>query len=224
MIGLISCSSTKLEHAAIAAKLYSSPLFRKALAYAERRCTTVYVLSALYGLVELDRMIEPYDYRLGRKAERQLWAHKVVSALSAKHQRHEDLLLLAGDDYARPLLGRLHGFWTGTVEQPLARFPVGERLRWLNAEIEKLPPQLPAPAVDPIARAATIWVTPRPSTGCACTCESCCDCKLTLEVACSFCGATESKAKRLISGPRAFICDACVTLCLDIVDSQPEAA
>ena len=223
MIGLVSCSSTKLAHPAIAAKLYSSPLFRKALAYAERRCTTVYVLSALYGLVELDRMLDPYDYRLGRKSERELWAHKVTSALSAKHARHEDLLILAGDDYARPLRGKLHGWWTGAIEEPLRRFPVGERLRWLNAEIEKLPPQLPAPKADPVAIAATIWVTPRQSSGCACTCESCCSCKLQLEVACSFCGAPESKA-RLVSGPRAFICAGCINLCIDILDAQPEAA
>src|SRR5579863_2929773 len=39
--------------------------------------------------------------------------------------------------------------------------------------------------------------------------------------ACSFCGRTEDLVEKLISGPNAYICDKCVSLCLDIVQKKP---
>lgn len=38
---------------------------------------------------------------------------------------------------------------------------------------------------------------------------------------CSFCGRTEDVVEKLISGPDAYICDKCVTLCVDIVQKKP---
>lgn len=38
---------------------------------------------------------------------------------------------------------------------------------------------------------------------------------------CSFCGRTEDIVEKLISGPNAYICDKCVTLCVDIVQKKP---
>src|SRR3989338_8971260 len=38
---------------------------------------------------------------------------------------------------------------------------------------------------------------------------------------CSFCGRTEDSVEKLISGPNAYICDKCVTLCVDIVQKKP---
>lgn len=39
--------------------------------------------------------------------------------------------------------------------------------------------------------------------------------------ACSFCSRTEDLVEKLISGPSAYICDKCVTLCLDIIQKKP---
>jgi len=38
---------------------------------------------------------------------------------------------------------------------------------------------------------------------------------------CSFCGRTEDTVEKLISGPSAYICDKCVSLCADIVQKKP---
>ncbi len=38
---------------------------------------------------------------------------------------------------------------------------------------------------------------------------------------CSFCGRTEDTVEKLISGPSAYICDKCVSLCVDIVQKKP---
>ena len=37
---------------------------------------------------------------------------------------------------------------------------------------------------------------------------------------CSFCGKSERDVKRLVAGPTALICDACVDLCTDIITSE----
>lgn len=34
---------------------------------------------------------------------------------------------------------------------------------------------------------------------------------------CSFCGNSQEKVKKLIAGPRVYICDECVTLCVEIM-------
>ena len=40
-------------------------------------------------------------------------------------------------------------------------------------------------------------------------------------VRCSFCGKTQDQVERLISGPGVYICDTCVSLCMDIVEGVP---
>lgn len=143
MIGLVACSAQKLERPAPARELYCSPLFRKSLAYAERRCERVYVLSASHGLVELDTVVSPYDRRLGGKKEREAWGRRVASTLIDRHGRDVEYLVLAGRDYADPLVTGLRthdGFhedgWRGVarerIVQPLAGLQVGDRLRRLN--------------------------------------------------------------------------------------------
>jgi ATP-dependent Clp protease ATP-binding subunit ClpX len=41
------------------------------------------------------------------------------------------------------------------------------------------------------------------------------------KLACSFCGLSDSEVKRLIAGPRVFICDACVGACNEILAKHP---
>jgi len=149
MIGLVSCSARKLAVAAPARELYCSSLFRLSLAYAEARCSAVYVLSALHGLVELDRVLAPYNRRLGGKAERERWGRLVASSLVTRHGREVDYLILAGADYAGPLAtelrtidGHRRGAWRGVPPEriltPLARMPLGPRLRWLSEQAGKV--------------------------------------------------------------------------------------
>ena len=41
---------------------------------------------------------------------------------------------------------------------------------------------------------------------------------------CSFCGKRRGEVRKLISGPRVFICDQCVMLCVDILQKEKAAA
>jgi hypothetical protein len=38
---------------------------------------------------------------------------------------------------------------------------------------------------------------------------------------CTFCGQDQTQVQKLIAGPRAFICDACVALATDVISSGP---
>jgi hypothetical protein len=131
MIGLVSCSSKKLGRAAPARELYTSPMFRIALAYAERRCAAVYVLSALHGLVELDTVLEPYDLRINTLSadERTSWGAGVIVELESRHPAGS-VEILAGRAYVDALAWRTG--WSAT--EPLRGMKIGERLRWLSMQ------------------------------------------------------------------------------------------
>jgi ClpX C4-type zinc finger protein len=38
---------------------------------------------------------------------------------------------------------------------------------------------------------------------------------------CSFCGKAKDQVRRLVAGPGVFICDQCVALCNQIIDTEP---
>jgi hypothetical protein len=81
---LISCVSKKLPHKASARHLYISPQFKKNLAYAQRLDPdAIFVLSAKYGLVDLDQEIEPYDLTLNTMSTDRIkvWAVRIDSII-----------------------------------------------------------------------------------------------------------------------------------------------
>ncbi|WP_409351374.1 DUF6884 domain-containing protein, partial [Streptomyces scabiei] len=66
---VIPCGASKLTHAAAASDLYIGSFHRacaRAVDALATPGTTVLVLSALYGLVTLDRVLDPYDLRMGQ--------------------------------------------------------------------------------------------------------------------------------------------------------------
>lgn len=152
MIGFVSCSATKLPRPARAHLLYTSPMFKMSLAVALDRCEKVYILSAVHELVELDQVLKPYDRRLpSRKADRQVWVNRVASSIAHRHSRDEELLFMAGADYAQDLMTRLRTMdghrcvdkatdryewtgWRGTIHWPLQGMGMGARLAWLSKE------------------------------------------------------------------------------------------
>ena len=76
-IALIGCSKKKLSGGHLARNLYQGTLFQKSLVITERlNFDLIYILSAKYGLLELDRMVEAYNEDLAtkRKIERLSWS------------------------------------------------------------------------------------------------------------------------------------------------------
>lgn len=152
-VALIGCSAMKAEHAAPARELYRGPLFKAALAYAEREgFDAVYVLSAKHGLVELGQELEPYDTHLAglTQQERDVLSVEIVDALN-KHLEDEpaELTILAGREYVALLEP---GPWK--VHAPLAGLQIGECLHFLKEQEEdgaEPPAQAEEQAAEPPA-------------------------------------------------------------------------
>lgn len=83
-IGLIGCSKKKLVGNHLARDLYQGTLFQKSLAIAERLdFNMICILSAKYGLLELDRYVDSYedDLTIKNKTERLYWSELVKNKL-----------------------------------------------------------------------------------------------------------------------------------------------
>lgn len=61
---IVGCGKTKAPTPCPARELYTGCLFRAARAHAETSGRPWLILSALWGLIEPDRVLEPYDCRL----------------------------------------------------------------------------------------------------------------------------------------------------------------
>lgn len=132
-IALISCCGPKLDDPAPARELYTSDLFRKSVAWAEAKAMPWHVLSALYGLVGADEVVEPYDLRLQSlsRTERVEWAEQVAESIGVAPIGGV-AVILAGQTYAGPLVPLLESLgWA--IEQPLSGMQIGQRKQWLKA-------------------------------------------------------------------------------------------
>jgi hypothetical protein len=135
-ICLVSCSKTKLQQPAPAAKLYASTRFRLASAYARKEFDAWYVLSALHGLVAPNEIIAPYDRTLNgmARSQRQEWSKKVCDKIHEKTPANADIVILAGLRYYEflvPLLSE-YGYH---VSVPLSHLGQGKQLQWLKRKV-----------------------------------------------------------------------------------------
>jgi len=136
-IGLISCTKSKKNYSCQAKELYSeSALFRYALAYCSQHYDRNYILSAKYGLVELDQKIEPYDKTLNTitKKEKQKWSQNVAEELKKISNKDDIFYFHAGKDYREFLIPLLES----RIKIPLEGLKLGEQLRFykINSEAE----------------------------------------------------------------------------------------
>ena len=135
---LVACSAAKLAHRAPAADLYTSDLFAAARDYAEAHAqlhgSRWAVLSARHGLLDPAQRIDPYDLKLASLTplSRSRWALLVVLKLEELEADRRPIVVLAGKDYADPLRYQRPGWaW----EEPLRGWRIGERRRWLRANL-----------------------------------------------------------------------------------------
>jgi hypothetical protein len=91
------------------------------------------VLSSRYGLVEPDKVIEPYDYTLNHatREERKVWAEQVIAQLTPHLCNHMRIVMLAGAHYREYLIAPLQHKGI-LVETPMQHMRRGEQLGWLS--------------------------------------------------------------------------------------------
>lgn len=130
----LSCVKSKRDHACPARDMYTSPLFRGMFSYAERlRPKKIFILSAKYGVLKPDDVIEPYEKTLkNMKAdEKRAWTEAVLSKLRQEADLQEDyFVFLAGMPYREGLLPHIKHY-----EVPMEGLPFGRQLQWLAEHI-----------------------------------------------------------------------------------------
>lgn len=134
-IVLISCVSKKLSHKTRAKDLYISPLFKLNLAYAKYlNPDKIFILSAKYGLVNLEEEIEPYNITLNamRSKEIKKWASNVVEELSkVADLKNDEFVFLAGDKYRKFLIPQIKNY-----KVPLEGLSIGRQLQFLKEKLK----------------------------------------------------------------------------------------
>jgi hypothetical protein len=132
-VALVSCVKSKQLRPALAKDLYTSALFTKARAWAERNCDEWFILSAKYGFVNPDQMLEPYEMTLNtmRTGERRQWADRVFRQMDAAGvlSRETTFVWLAGSNYKSDLARLLNGY---EQADPMEGLGIGKRLQWLS--------------------------------------------------------------------------------------------
>jgi hypothetical protein len=142
---LISCGSKKLNKRAKAKDMYQSPLFKHSLEYAIKlNPDKIFILSAHYGLLELETEIEPYDVTISNiskanrekkpqlkvltKTEKTVWGKQIIESLSKFSNLEKDLfIVLAGLEYVKPIVSYLPH-----LEQPLKGVGLFDRISHLK--------------------------------------------------------------------------------------------
>jgi cytoplasmic iron level regulating protein YaaA (DUF328/UPF0246 family) len=137
MIIFISCVKNKMDCPCVARDMYISDLFKKSLSYAKQshESATVYILSAKYGLLELDEQIEPYELTLNtmNKGQRKEWANKVLTQCKEKGiSFDEETIFLCGKKYREFLMDEFKN-----SSAPLKHMGIGEQLAFYKKETYK---------------------------------------------------------------------------------------
>lgn len=135
-IALISCTKIKQKSPCEAQTMYNkSALFSKITQFV-KQCdyTDWYILSAKYGLIAKNEIIEPYDITLNSMKfdERKAWAKEIAENILALNVKHIDFY--AGHKYRQYLIPILElNEITCTI--PLNGLGIGEQLKYLNENI-----------------------------------------------------------------------------------------
>jgi len=140
-IVLLSCTKSKLDKPSQAQDLYSpSPMFQKTKAYGETlKPDKTFILSAKYHLTPMEKELEPYNLTLKdfKKDEKQKWGETVISQMKEKgiDPQNDTFIFLAGSEYIKPLKDHIP---EENIENPMEGKRMGERLSWLNKQVENL--------------------------------------------------------------------------------------
>lgn len=135
-IVLVTCVKTKADRPSPAKDLYTSALFRKQRAYAERYGAPWFILSAEHGLVAPDEWLSPYERYLPEMSRsfRAAWSAWVAARLEllAGPLANMTVEVHAGSVYLDAVRPELEALGAIVVD-PLKGLSMGQRLSWYVA-------------------------------------------------------------------------------------------
>jgi hypothetical protein len=130
---LISCTKLKKDYPCSANEMYlESHLFKKAVQYINKQdYEDWFILSAKYGLLSKETIIDPYDLTLNKmdSKERKEWSKRVFEQLV--NSKPVQLDFYAGKKY-REYLIPLFEYAGIKCEVPLERKGIGMQLKFYN--------------------------------------------------------------------------------------------
>jgi len=129
VIVIVACGSKKLDRPARARDLYVGPYFRACLSYALKiaPARNIFILSAKYGLIGINDVIEPYDKKLG--------APFSVAEFSLTTQAEQFGLLKAKVTVlgGRKYVGLCRKVWRKGLKAPLeGKGGLGRQIQWMK--------------------------------------------------------------------------------------------
>ena len=129
-IGLISCVSSKRKGKHKAKDLYTSAVFKKSVKYAEKYYDDYYILSAKYGLLNKNDVIEDYNLTLIKlyQKDRLKWALHTARMINNEFDKGTELYIMAGQFYREFLLKYINYKYTIMMEG----LTIGRRMEWLD--------------------------------------------------------------------------------------------
>lgn len=127
MIGVINCGKQKQQKQCRAGDMYTSSFFKMNLEHAKSQCKKVVILSAKYGVLELDDIIQPYDLALATfdKTKIKKWAIRTNRQLRYRIGKDQTFYCLASNKYKTALNGL-------DVIDPLIGLDLYKRTKWLK--------------------------------------------------------------------------------------------
>ena len=141
---LIGCVKTKRAMRSAAKDLYDSPLWRCRRKYTESLGAPWFILSALHGLLDPDRCIDPYDLAMSdlRAGARRAWSVRVLDELMRRFpsMRGKLIEVHAGATYVDYGLEQGLRDAGATVHRPLVRVAgIGRQQAWYRRHTARLP-------------------------------------------------------------------------------------
>ncbi|MEH7744737.1 DUF6884 domain-containing protein [Neobacillus drentensis] len=133
---LISCTKLKQEYPCYAKEMYlESQLFKKAVQYiSKQNYDDWFILSAKYGLLRKDTLIEPYDITLNNmnSSQRKTWSKDVFAELIKLAPQQFDFY--AGKKYREYLIPNLENNGI-KCNIPLEGKGIGEQLKFYKDQL-----------------------------------------------------------------------------------------
>lgn len=138
VICLVGDSKSQLNMPALAENMFRSALFGRAKQYAKVHANRWYILSARYGLLEPNTLIEPYDITIDdlEQSERfQIAQHIMTAFIRQPITTHDRVIVLAKATY-RDVLAPVFQGRNIQTEYPLERKGIVQQMRWLEAAVK----------------------------------------------------------------------------------------
>jgi hypothetical protein len=134
-IALVSCVGKKRSEESLAKDLYQSPWFVKARNHVESKNLDWYIISAKYGLVNRDQVLEPYEQTLNDMPadKRRGWASKVFEEILKELPNGGQVNIFAGDRYREFLIPLLESAGY-SISIPLKGLGIGQQLAWFDSQ------------------------------------------------------------------------------------------